>query len=219
MKKNYLYGIILSIFSIGISYAQTKAPAPFGPVPNENQLRWHDMEYYAFVHFSLNTYTDQSWGYGNEDVKLFNPEKLDCRQWARICKEAGMKGVILVAKHHCGFCFWPTETTEYSVKNAPWKNGKGDMVREMADACKEYGLKLGIYVSPWDRNSPAYGKPEYIEIFRKQITEVLTNYGEIFEIWFDGANGGDGYYGGAKETRKIDRTTYYDWKNTYAMIR
>jgi alpha-L-fucosidase len=219
MKRNFLCGIILSIFSIGISFAQTKAPAPFGPVPNENQLHWQDMEYYAFVHFSLNTYTDQSWGYGNEDVKLFNPDKLDCRQWARICKEAGMKGVILVAKHHCGFCFWPTETTEYSVKNASWKGGKGDVVREMADACKEYGLKLGIYVSPWDRNSPVYGKPEYIDIFRKQIKEVLSNYGEIFEIWFDGANGGDGYYGGANETRKIDRTIYYDWKNTYAMIR
>jgi Alpha-L-fucosidase len=218
MIKRILFGIILFTLTMGI-HAQTKAPALYGPVPTENQMRWQEMEYYAFVHFSLNTYTDQSWGYGNEDVKLFNPEKLDCRQWARICKEAGMKGVILVAKHHCGFCFWPTETTEYSVKNAPWKGGKGDVVREMADACKEYGLKLGIYVSPWDRNNPLYGKPEYIDIFRKQIKEVLSNYGEIFEIWFDGANGGDGYYGGANETRKIDRTTYYDWKNTYAMIR
>jgi alpha-L-fucosidase len=219
MNRNLFMGIVLSILSVGISYAQTKAPTPFGPVPNENQLRWQDMEYYSFVHFSLNTYTDQSWGYGNEDVKLFNPEKADCRQWARICKEAGMKGIIITAKHHCGFCLWPSKYTEYSVKNAPWKNGKGDMVREMADACKEYGLKLGIYLSPWDRNSPYYGKPEYITYFRNQLTELLTNYGEIFEVWFDGANGGDGYYGGANETRKIDRTTYYDWKNTYAMIR
>ena len=177
------------------------------------------MEYYAFIHFSLNTYTDQSWGFGNEDVKLFNPEKADCRQWARICKEAGMKGIIITAKHHCGFCLWPSKYTEYSVKNAPWKNGKGDMVREMADACKEYGLKLGIYLSPWDRNSPVYGKPEYITYFRNQLTELLTNYGPIFEVWFDGANGGSGYYGGANETRKIDRTTYYDWKNTYKLIR
>lgn len=219
MTKYFLCGIILSIFSTGISFAQTKAPAPFGPVPTENQLRWQDMEYYAFVHFSLNTYTDQSWGFGNEDVKLFNPEKADCRQWARICKEAGMKGIIITAKHHCGFCLWPSKYTEYSVKNAPWKNGQGDMVREMADACKEYGLKLGIYLSPWDRNSPDYGKPEYITYFRNQLTELLTNYGPIFEVWFDGANGGDGYYGGANEIRKIDRTTYYDWKNTYAMIR
>lgn len=218
MNRNFLTGVVLSIFSMGL-IAQTKAPAPCGPVPTENQMLWQEMEYYSFVHFSLNTYTDQSWGYGNEDVKLFNPEKADCRQWARICKEAGMKGVIITAKHHCGFCLWPSKYTEYSVKNAPWKNGKGDMVREMADACKEYGLKLGIYLSPWDRNHPDYGKPEYITYFRNQLTELLTNYGEIFEVWFDGANGGDGYYGGANETRKIDRTTYYDWKNTYALIR
>lgn len=219
MTKNLLHGILLSIFSVCFCFAQTKAPAALYPVPSENQLRWQEMEYYAFVHFSLNTYTDQSWGYGNEDVKLFNPEKADCRQWARICKEAGMKGIIITAKHHCGFCLWPSEYTEYSVKNAPWKNGKGDMVREMADACKEYGLKLGIYLSPWDRNHPDYGKPEYITYFRNQLTELLTKYGDIFEVWFDGANGGDGYYGGANEIREIDRTTYYDWKNTYALVR
>ncbi|HEX3023973.1 MAG TPA: alpha-L-fucosidase, partial [Chitinophagaceae bacterium] len=176
------------------------------------------MEQYAFVHFSLNTYTNQSWGFGNEDVKLFNPEKLDCRQWARVCKQAGMKGIIITAKHHCGFCLWPSKYTEYSVKNAPWKNGKGDVVREMADACKEYGLKLGIYLSPWDRNSNDYGKPEYITYFRNQLTELLTNYGPIFEVWFDGANGGSGFYGGANETRKIDAKTYYDWKKTYALM-
>ena len=219
MIKRLFWGIMFSSILISVSFAQTKAPAPCGPVPNENQMRWHEMEYYAFIHFSLNTYTDQSWGFGNEDVKLFNPENSDCRQWARICKEAGMKGIILTAKHHCGFCLWPSKYTEYSVKNAPWKNGKGDIVREMADACKEYGLKLGIYLSPWDRNSRDYGKAEYITYFRNQLTELLTNYGPIFEVWFDGANGGSGYYGGANETRKIDRTTYYDWKNTYAMIR
>jgi alpha-L-fucosidase len=219
MFRNFLCGIILSISITGFNYAQVKAPAPFGPVPTENQMRWQEMEYYAFVHFSLNTYTDQSWGYGNEDVKLFNPEKLDCRQWARICKQAGMKGIILTVKHHCGFCLWPSKYTEYSVKNSPWKNGKGDIVRELADACKEYGLKLGIYLSPWDRNNPDYGKPEYITYFRNQLTELLTNYGPIFEIWFDGANGGSGYYGGANETRKIDPTTYYDWSNTYKLIR
>jgi alpha-L-fucosidase len=219
MERYLLCGIILSSIIIFNSCGRQDAPAAFGPVPSENQMRWQEMEYYAFVHFSLNTYTDQSWGYGNEDVNLFNPKELDCRQWARICKEAGMKGIIITAKHHCGFCLWPSKYTEYSVKNAPWKNGKGDMVREMADACKEYGLKLGIYLSPWDRNHPDYGKPEYITYFRNQLTELLTNYGEIFEVWFDGANGGDGYYGGANETRKIDRTTYYDWKNTYALIR
>jgi alpha-L-fucosidase len=219
MIRYFFCGIVLFVCLIGSDYAQTKAPAPFGPVPSENQMRWQEMEYYAFVHFSLNTYTDQSWGYGNEDINLFDPKDLDCRQWARICKEAGMKGIIITAKHHCGFCLWPSKYTEYSVKNAPWKNGKGDVVREMADACKEYGLKLGIYLSPWDRNYPDYGKPEYITYFRNQLTELLTNYGPIFEVWFDGANGGDGYYGGANETRRIDRKTYYDWKNTYALVR
>ena len=218
MNKLFLYGIILAFLSTSIGIAQVKIPAACGPTPSENQMRVQEMESYAFVHFSLNTYTDQSWGFGNEDVKLFNPEKSDCRQWARICKEAGMKGIIITAKHHCGFCLWPSKYTEYSVKNAPWKNGKGDMIREMADACKEYGLKLGIYLSPWDRNSKDYGKPEYITYFRNQLTELLTNYGPIFEVWFDGANGGNGYYGGANETRTIDRTTYYDWKNTYELI-
>lgn len=217
--KYFFCAVFVFLFLITTGYAQTKTPTPFGPVPSQNQWRWQQMEYYAFVHFSLNTYTDQSWGYGNEDVNLFNPEKLDCRQWARICKQAGMKGIILTAKHHCGFCLWPSKYTEYSVKNAPWKNGKGDVVREMADACKEYGLKLGIYLSPWDRNSKDYGKPEYITYFRNQLTELLTNYGPIFEIWFDGANGGSGYYGGANETRKIDAKTYYDWPNTYKLIR
>ncbi|WP_303919291.1 alpha-L-fucosidase [Draconibacterium sediminis] len=219
MKQITIYSFVLLIFAISSSCSKNEAPAPIGPTPSENQMRWQEMEYYAFIHFSLNTYTDQSWGFGDEDVSLFNPEKLDTRQWARICKEAGMKGIIVTAKHHCGFCLWPTETTEYSVKNAPWKDGKGDVIQELADACKEYGLKLGIYVSPWDRNHPDYGKPEYINVFRNQIKEVLTNYGDVFEIWFDGANGGTGYYGGANENRKIDRTTYYDWQPTYIMIR
>jgi alpha-L-fucosidase len=218
MNRFFLYSVILTFLSTTVGIAQAKVPAACDPTPSENQMRVQEMESYAFVHFSLNTYTDQSWGFGNEDVKLFNPEKSDCRQWARICKEAGMKGVIITAKHHCGFCLWPSKYTEYSVKNAPWKNGKGDMLREIADACNEYGLKLGIYLSPWDRNSKDYGRPEYITYFRNQLTELLTNYGPIFEVWFDGANGGSGYYGGANETRTIDRTTYYDWKNTYALI-
>ncbi|MEO6317110.1 MAG: alpha-L-fucosidase [Chitinophagaceae bacterium] len=211
--------VVILLFVRFTGAAQKNAPAPCGPLPNENQLRWQEMEYYAFIHFSVNTYTNQEWGNGDEAASIFNPDSLDCRQWARICKEAGMKGVILVAKHHSGFCFWPSKYTEYSVKNCPWKNGKGDIVRDMANACKEYGLKLGLYLSPWDRNAADYGKPEYIKYFRNQLKELLTNYGDIFEIWFDGANGGSGYYGGARETRTIDRTTYYDWKNTYKMIR
>jgi alpha-L-fucosidase len=217
MNEFILY--IAMIITLVTSCKNVEAPSPFGPTPTEDQMNWQEMEYYAFIHFSLNTYTDQSWGYGDEDVNLFNPTDLDCRQWARICKEAGMKGIILTAKHHCGFCLWPSEYTEYDVENAPWRDGKGDVVREMAEACKEYGLKLGIYLSPWDRNHPEYGKPEYITYFRNQLTELLTNYGEIFEVWFDGANGGTGYYGGANENRKIDRKTYYDWKNTYKLIR
>jgi alpha-L-fucosidase len=207
------------LFFISLSCTKTEAPAPFGPLPSEDQMKWQEMEYYAFIHFSLNTYTDQSWGFGDEDINLFNPTEFDARQWARICKEAGMKGIIITAKHHSGFCLWPSEYTEYSVKNAPWKDGKGDMVRELAEACKEYGLKLGVYLSPWDRNYAGYGKPEYIDYFRNQLTELLTNYGEIFEVWFDGAHGGSGYYGGAYETREIDRGTYYDWENTYKMVR
>lgn len=220
MNNNSLFFRVLFILSFIFSAnSQIKAPEAYGPIPSENQMKWQEMEYYAFIHLSINTYTDMAWGKGDEDIKMFNPTDLDCRQWARICKEVGMKGIILTAKHHSGFCLWPSKYTEYSVKNSPWKNGKGDIMREMADACKEYGLKLGVYLSPWDRNHPDYGKPEYITYFRNQLTELLTNYGDVFEVWFDGANGGDGYYGGANETRKIDRKTYYDWKNTYELVR
>ena len=202
-----------------MSSAQATIPAPCGPLPNARQVRWQDMEMYAFIHYSLNTYTDQEWGFGNEDPAIFNPQNLDCRQWARVCKQAGMRGIIFTAKHHCGFCMWPSAYTDYSVKNSPWKDGKGDVVRELADACREEGLEFAVYLSPWDRNHPEYGKPEYVTYFRNQLRELLTNYGDIFEVWFDGANGGDGWYGGANETRKIDRTTYYQWPETYRMIR
>ncbi|WP_165372206.1 alpha-L-fucosidase [Emticicia agri] len=218
MKRIIIYILLFNLLSVA-TFGQVTAPEPLGPIPSANQLRWQKMEYYAFIHFSINTYTDMAWGFGNEDPVLFNPTKLDCRQWARICKEAGMKGIIFTAKHHSGFCLWPSKYTDYSVKNAPWKNGKGDVVREMADACKEYGLKFGVYLSPWDRNHPDYGKPEYITYFRNQLKELLTNYGDVFEVWFDGANGGSGYYGGANETRKIDAKTYYDWPNTYQLVR
>ena len=221
-RKNALKGLWVAVLFVqlfGECLGQPIAPKAFGPVPNKHQIRWQQMEYYAFIHLSTNTFTDQEWGYGEDDPKIFNPEKLDCRQWARVCKAAGMKGIILTAKHHSGFCLWPSKYTEYSVKNATWKGGKGDIVRELADACKEYGLKLGIYLSPWDRNYADYGKPEYITYFRNQLTELLTDYGDVFEIWFDGANGGSGYYGGAKETRHIDAKTYYDWSNTYRLIR
>ena len=220
MTRLLIQTTILLLFSIATTVsAQTVAKTTYGPVPNENQLRWQEMEMYAFIHYSLNTYTDQEWGYGNEDPNLFNPSHLDCRQWARVCKQAGMKGIIFTAKHHCGFCMWPSAYTEYSVKNSPWKNGKGDIVKELAEACREEGLQFAVYLSPWDRNHKDYGKPEYVTYFRNQLRELLTNYGDIFEVWFDGANGGDGWYGGANETRRIDGKTYYGWAETFQMIR
>jgi Alpha-L-fucosidase len=219
MEMKRLIVIVVMLSAVLTMIAQVAKPAPYGPLPNENQLRWQEMEMYAFIHYSLNTFTDQEWGFGNEDPQLFNPSDLDCRQWARVCKQAGMKGIIFTAKHHCGFCMWPSAYTEYSVKNAPWKNGKGDVVRELADACREEGLKFAVYLSPWDRNHPEYGRQAYVEYFRNQLRELLTQYGDIFEVWFDGANGGDGWYGGANETRRIDGKTYYGWAETFRMIR
>ena len=211
--------MMMVLWTVMTATAQNATINLCGPTPNANQLRWQDMEMYAFIHYSLNTYTDQEWGFGNEDPKLFNPSDLDCRQWARVCKQAGMKGIIFTAKHHCGFCMWPSAYTEYSVKNSPWKDGKGDVVRELAEACREEGLAFAVYLSPWDRNHPEYGRPAYVTYFRNQLRELLTNYGDIFEVWFDGANGGDGWYGGANETRRIDGKTYYGWAETFRMIR
>jgi len=218
MKPNLPFILAGIIFSLA-TCEQVPPPAPYGPLPSERQIAWHHIEFYAFVHFNMNTFTNKEWGFGDESPELFNPTELDCRQWAQVCRDAGMKGIIITAKHHDGFCLWPSKFTEHSVKNSPWKNGKGDIIRELADACNEFGLKMGIYLSPWDRNHKDYGKPEYITYYRNQLRELLTSYGEIFEVWFDGANGGTGYYGGANETRLIDRETYYDWPNTHQLVR
>jgi alpha-L-fucosidase len=192
---------------------------PINPVPTKRQLDWQQMEYYAFIHFNMNTFTNKEWGYGDESPSTFNPSELDTDQWAKIIHESGMKGIIITAKHHDGFSLWPSLYTEHSVKNSPWKNGKGDLIRDLMKSCKKYNLKLGVYLSPWDRNHPDYGKPEYLNYFRNQLSELLSNYGEIFEVWFDGANGGDGYYGGTNEIRHVDKKVYYQWEDTYKIVR
>lgn len=199
------------------------APKPYGAVPTEQQVAWQRMEFYGFIHFGLNTFTNKEWGYGDEDPTIFNPKKFDADAIVKVCKEAGMAGVIYTAKHHDGFCMWPTKSTSHNITKTPWKNGRGDVVKEFSEACKKEGIKFGTYLSPWDRNHPDYGKrpgDAYTKTYNKQIDELLTNYGPIFEIWFDGANGGDGYYGGAREKRNIgDPEKYYNFKDIVKKIR
>ncbi len=193
-------------------------PAAVLPVPSEAQLAWHDMEMNAFIHFTTNTFTDLEWGYGDESPTIFNPTQLDANQWITALKGAGFKGVILTCKHHDGFCLWPSQYTEHDIANSKYKDGKGDIVKAVADACRQHGLKFGVYLSPWDRNQATYGSADYITYYRNQLKEIFTNYGPVFEMWFDGANGGDGYYGGARATRQINGATYYDWSNTIHLV-
>lgn len=209
----------LALLAVSLSLAAGSPPAPYDPVPTDRQLRWHAMELYGFLHFTVNTFTDKEWGYGDESPTVFQPTDFDAGQIVSTAREAGMAGVILTAKHHDGFCLWPSRYTEHSVKNSPWRNGQGDVVKEIAEACRRQGLRFGVYLSPWDRNHKDYGRPEYVTYYRNQLRELLTQYGDIFTVWFDGANGGDGYYGGAREMRRIDNRTYYDWKNTWSIVR
>jgi alpha-L-fucosidase len=202
------------------SLARGASPlAPYGALPSERQVRWHELEFYGFLHFTVNTFTDREWGLGEEDPSVFNPAAFDADQIVGTLAASGMKGIILTAKHHDGFCLWPTATTEHCVRNSKWRDGKGDVVRDLSEAARRRGMKFGVYLSPWDRNNAQYGKPEYIGIYRRQLRELLTGYGPVFEVWHDGANGGDGFYGGAREKRQIDRKTYYDWPKTWEMVR
>ncbi len=210
----------MALVALSIGCVAAQHPEPYGPLPSDQQVDWLRMEWYAFVHFSLNTFTNKEWGYGDESPALFNPGQFNARDIVDTFKEAGMTGMIYTAKHHDGWCAWPTRSTSHSIKKSPWKKGKGDVVKEFADACAAAGIKFGTYLSPWDRNCAEYGRDGYRKVYYRQIQELLKNYGPIFEIWFDGANGGDGFYGGARERRNIGSADkYYDFEQVVRNIR
>lgn len=179
------------------------------PIPTAAQLRWQRDELALFAHFGVNTFTDREWGDGTESPTIFNPTALDAMQWVRAAKAGGFKTIILTAKHHDGFCLWPTATTSHSVASSPFRGGRGDVVREVADACAASGLGLGLYLSPWDRNAASYGSEQYSNFYCDQLTELLTRYGPVQEVWFDGANG-------EGPTGKRQR---YDWPRYWALVR
>ena len=217
MKKTFLAALFAAAsFQL---FAQ-QAPKPYGALPAARQINWQETDMYCIIHFSMATYTDKEWGYGDEDPQIFNPKSFSALQIVGAAKAGGFKGIVVVAKHHDGFCLWPTKTTEHNVSKSPFRNGKGDVVKEYQLACQQLKMKMGVYCSPWDRNNAAYGKPEYVtDVYRKQLKELYSNYGPLFMSWHDGANGGDGYYGGTREVRKIDRSTYYGWDTTWAITR
>jgi alpha-L-fucosidase len=197
-KRKLLSNLFIFIFVLmavtEISNAQNSLapPLPLLPIPTERQVAWQNTELALFLHFGVNTFTNREWGNGEEDPKIFNPIKLDTRQWAKVAKETGFGKLILTAKHHDGFCLWPSSYTDHSVKNSPWKNGKGDVVAELRQACNEFDLKMGLYLSPWDRHEPTYGDTQRYNLFYLgQLRELLTNYGPLYEVWFDGAKGKD----------------------------
>ena len=204
------------LFGFSIAHA-----AGARPVPRPAQLERirEGVEVYGIVHWGLNTFTDREWGYGDENPQDLNPDAFDADQIVGACRDGGLQGLIVVAKHHDGFCLWPTKTTEHNITKSPFRGGKGDYVKEMERACRKHGLKFGVYCSPWDRNNADYATPKYVETFHAQIKELLSgDYGEIFEMWFDGANGGDGWYGGAKEKRRIP-SDYYRFDEVFRFVR
>ena len=194
---------LLALFFLIVLFAGcgVNPPAPYGPCPTEAQVRWQRMETNMFCHFGPNTFSGREWGEGTEPEDMFSPSQLDCGQWAAVAKAAGMKGIIITAKHHDGFCLWPNPASDHTVCQSSWREGRGDVLRELSEACREAGIKFGVYISPWDRNAPTYGTPEYNETFRRTLESALTGYGDIFEQWFDGANG-EGPNG---------RRQVYDW--------
>jgi alpha-L-fucosidase len=218
-RRRFLMGAAAGAAAWQVRAADAGTLRPYGALPSARQLQWHEMETYAFLHFTVNTFTDREWGLGDEAESVFNPTAFDADAIVGALKAGGMKGVILTAKHHDGFCLWPTHTTEHCVRNSSWLGGRGDVVKAISEAARKQGLKFGVYLSPWDRNNAEYGRPAYVETYRAQLRELLTGYGPIFEVWHDGANGGDGFYGGAKEKRLIDKRTYYDWPRTWELIR
>jgi len=215
----FRHSILALLMLTGSVTAQVQPPKPYGVLPSERQLQWHEKEMYVLVHFTPTTFENKEWGYGDADPSIFNPTQFDARQIVSAVRAGGFKGLILVTKHHDGFALWPTKTTDYNISRSPFRGGKGDMVKEFADACRSGGLSFGVYCSPWDRNSPVYGTAEYVKRYREQLRELYTQYGPLFMSWHDGANGGDGYYGGARTSRKIDRSVYYGWDTTWAMTR
>lgn len=215
--KKLIIGVLASM-AIGAS-AQKNAPQPYGALPSKAQLAWHRIEAYGLVHFTPTTFENKEWGYGDAKPTSFNPSAFDADQIVRTAKAGGLRGIILVAKHHDGFALWPSKTTSYNISASPFRGGKGDMVKEFELAARRNGLAFGIYCSPWDRNNANYGTDKYLAIYQEQLRELYSNYGPLFISWHDGANGGDGYYGGAREKRAIDNTTYYDWNNTWAITR
>lgn len=200
----WIASVLAGLVVFTAAAAQRPAPSPALAA----RLKDKSLDIIGIIHFGLNTFTDREWGFGDEDPGMFNPEKFDADQIVAACKAGGIGGLVVVAKHHDGFCLWPTKTTGHNLKASPWRDGKGDYIREMSDACRKAGLKFGIYVSPWDRNSEFYSTDRYVCIFHRQLKELMKNYGELFEIWFDGANGGTGWYGGAKEKRSISKDYY-----------
>lgn len=218
LKGLFLTTTLTAALLLNAEPASAQAPAPLQPLPTDHQLNLMKMETYAFIHFGPNTFTNKEWGYGDVNPSAFNPDTLDCDQWVNVLKAGGMKGVIFTAKHHDGFCLWPSKYTDYSIKYTPYQGGYGDAVGQLEASCRRLGMKLGIYLSPWDRHKASYSKPGYVEYYKNQLKEILLTYKDLFEIWFDGANGGDGYYGGANERRNIDRQNYYGFLTLFSIV-